>query len=683
MYKSSVLKSYYNDYIRDISIVFLLLLPLIICNAITLFVGHGLNLAQLSDLANNFFYFSNLLIGIYPIALCLITSYYIATKHGVNAMVVVPYSLLLFIAVSVPNELVSAQSGLPNNPLIALLAAMISAICCISFRLFPLDPSRIDFVNTLYKHVLHFFCFLLFTVALAKLTKIIIALSEYVRHDLSLNPLTFYGGLSYQFILGLLGAIGINGHNFLFRAKQQLFENTQQNIADWQAGEASLNVLGQGFYDAFLSMGGSGNTISLLLCVLLFSKEKRHITLALSALPLVIFNINELLLFGLPIIFNPILIIPFVLVPLVSFVVVYGAITFGLVNPVSTIVDWMTPPFISGYIATQHSLSGVLLQVVVVIIGIGIYRPFYLHYVGRSQNNNMTISRQHELDRSTLKSFLGDVNQAMSSYINKHDISRRVSRMLSRGEFIMHYQPQVHLNNEHCLSFESLIRYKDPEGKLWPPVFIQDFQQLGAIKQLDQMVIDLVLIDIQKMPLEKNCKVAINVSAETISDKHIVAYIVERLSYYDISPQVLEIEITEEAIIDNDKQVSENIAVLQALGITIAIDDFGSGYASFPHLLKFNFDKVKLDRSLLFNIENEREKSLYQLLAKISEVTGCVLVAEGVETEAEKHFVQQCGIDICQGFYFAKPMPLDNALAWTKTVALKDENVTKQDCFSI
>ncbi|WP_235604308.1 hypothetical protein [Photobacterium kishitanii] len=100
-----------------------------------------------------------------------------------------------------------------------------------------------------------------------------------MRHDLSLNPLTFYGGLSYQFILGLLGAIGINGHNFLFRAKQQLFENTQQNIADWQAGEDSLNVLGQGFYDAFLSMGGSGNTISLLLCVLLFSKEKRHITL--------------------------------------------------------------------------------------------------------------------------------------------------------------------------------------------------------------------------------------------------------------------------------------------------------------------------------------------------------------------------------------------------------------------
>ena len=669
MHKSSVLKSYYNDYIRDISIVFLLLLPLIICNAITLFIGHSLDLIKLSELANSFFYLSNLLIGIYPIALCLITSYYIATKHGVNAMLVVPYSLVLFIAVSVPNELVSVHSGLPNNPLIALLAALISAMCCISFRLFPLDPSCINFVKTLYKHVLHFSCFLLLTVILAKSTTFVIEISKEVQHYLSLNPLTFYGGLAYQFILGLLGAIGINGHNFLFRAKQQLFEDTQQNIAAWQAGEAPLNVLGQGFYDAFLSMGGSGNTISLLLCILLFSKERRHITLALSALPLVIFNINELLLFGLPIIFNPTLIIPFVLVPLVSFVVVYGAITFGLVNPVSTIVDWMIPPFISGYIATQHSLSGVILQIVVVMIGIVIYRPFYLHYAGRSQSNNMAISHQYELGRSTLKSFLGDVNQAMSSYISKYDISRRVSRMLSCGEFVMHYQPQIDLNNDQHLSFESLIRYKDPNGKLLPPLFIQDFQQLGAMKQLDKMVIDLVLTDMQKMPLESGCKVAINISAETISDKHIVAYIVERLSYFNILPEALEIEITEEAIIVDDKLVSENIAVLQALGITVAIDDFGSGYASFPHLLKFNFDKVKLDRSLLFNIENEREKNLYQLLAKISEVTGCVLVAEGVETEIEKHFVQQCGIDIVQGFYFSKPLTFNDALLWTQTVS--------------
>ncbi len=88
-------------------------------------------------------------------------------------------------------------------------------------------------------------------------------------------------------------------------------------------------MISQGFYDAFMSMGGSGNSISLLFCVLMFAKERNHLMLALAAMPLVIFNINEVLLFGLPIIFNPILIIPFVLVPLVSFVITFCAFHRG------------------------------------------------------------------------------------------------------------------------------------------------------------------------------------------------------------------------------------------------------------------------------------------------------------------------------------------------------------------
>ncbi|WP_305829268.1 EAL domain-containing protein [Photobacterium leiognathi] len=141
------------------------------------------------------------------------------------------------------------------------------------------------------------------------------------------------------------------------------------------------------------------------------------------------------------------------------------------------------------------------------------------------------------------------------------------------------------------LSFESLVRYKDKTGKLIPPVFIDDFYQLGAIKQLDQMVIDLVLTDMKKLPLEHGCKVSVNISAESIADPAIIHFVVERLRFYEIEPSSLEIEITEEAIITNDKQIAKNIEALQALGITVAIDDFGSGYASFPHLLKFNFDK--------------------------------------------------------------------------------------------
>lgn len=665
MWKLSSLKSWYDTYVRDISIVFLLLLPLTVCDAISIFVGHFLNFADLPQLAQKFFYFSDLLIGIYPTALCITTTYYLSTKHNVNPMVVVPYSLVMFIAISLSNSLVSAN-GLPNNPLVALLTAIVAAICCVSARLYPLDPSRLDFASTLYKQAAHFFGFLLLTILFSRLTESIIQGSLMFKRHLSLDPLTFSGGLAYQLVLGLLGAVGVNGHNFLFRIKQQLFEDTQQNIAAWQVGEEPLNILSQGFYDAFLSIGGSGNTLSLLLCILLFSREKRHIALALSALPLVMFNINELLLFGLPIIFNPTLIVPFVLVPMASFMLVYGVMELGLVNPVSTIVDWMTPPFLSGYLATQNSFGGVALQLAVISLGIAIYRPFYLHYAGKSRINKKGMLRMMEIERSTLKSFMGDVTQSMEYYISKHEISQRVSKMLSRGEFVMFYQPQVNVKDSQHLAFESLIRYRDENGNLLPPTFISDFQQLGAIKQLDDMVIDMVLADMKKLPLSEGCKIGVNVSAETISERDIVEKIAERLNRHQIPPTALEIEITEEAILEDHTQISRNIDALQQLGVKVAIDDFGSGYASFPHLLKFNFDKVKLDRSLLLNVKEERGQNLYQLLAKISEVTGCALVAEGIETEAEKTFVESCGIDICQGYFFSRPMPLDDAIAWSK-----------------
>ncbi len=662
----------YDTYVRDISIVFLLLLPLTISNAISIFFGYFLNFTHFPELAQKFFYFSNLLIAIYPTALCLITTYYLSSKNNISAMVVMPYALVMYMAISMSNDLTSVEIGLPNNPLLALCIAAFSAAYCYPFGFHPLDPSRIDFVSSLYKQALHLFSFLLITAVFIWMTSFFIEKTSEFKSELVIDPLTLGGGLLYQFILGLLGSVGINGHNFLFISKQRIFEKTQENIALWENGEATLNILGQGFYDAFLSIGGSGNSLSLLLCILIFSREKRHIIFALSALPLIMFNINELLLFGLPIVFNPTLILPFIFVPLVSFLLVYFAIYFEFVNPIGTIVDWMTPPLISGYLATQNSIGGVVLQLIVIAVGTLIYKPFYRHYTGQSSSKNKIIFQQYEIDKTTLKTFLGDVNQSMDEQLNKHLIGQRVNKMLTRGHFVMYYQPQVHLINKEKVSFESLVRYIDENGQMSMPTFIQDFFKLGAMKQLDKIVIDLVLSDMQSLPFDSNCKVGVNISPESISDPLFVDHIVRRLKHYKVPPRSLEIEITEEAILEDHLQISRNIQFLQIIGVKVAIDDFGSGYASFSHLLKFNFDKVKLDRSLLLNTQEERGQKLYLLLAKISEVTGCALVAEGIETEQEKDFIKRCGIDICQGFYFSKPMPLDESILWLKRHKRRD-----------
>lgn len=673
MSKLPFLRVSYDTYVRDISIVFLLLLPLIICNVVSIFFGYLFRSADLHQLASKLFYFSDLLIGIYPIALCVITTYYLSIKKSISSVLVLPYSLVMLMAVSLPNGLVSPNTGLPNQPIIALFSAGISALWCSFSQLRYLDPSRVDFARSVYKQVCHFLGFVLIIALMSKLIEFILYKSDFISEGLRIDPLTFSGGLFYQFILGVLGAVGINGHNFLFTIKQNLYEQTQQNILLWQESEVPLNILSQGFYDSFLAIGGSGNSLSLLLCILIFSNDRRHITLAFAAIPLVMFNINELLLFGLPIIFNPTLMAPFILVPLASFVLVYSAIAIGFVNPVGAIVDWMTPPLLSGYLATQNSICGIILQLLIIVMGIFIYRPFYLHFSGRNNVLNNPAFNKIEVERSHLNTYLGDLGDTMTSSVDKHEAGRRVNKMLSKGHFVMYYQPQVDLKNPNNLVFESLIRYQDEQGKIMSPHFIDDFFLLNAIQYLDKRVIDLVLEDIQHLNKEQQIPavMSINISTETISDQNFVNYLSERLAFYGVSPHAIEIEITEEAILDNEDIVNRAIEQLHLLGVKIAIDDFGAGFASFPHLLKYNFDKVKLDRSLLLKTSEDKGKKLYQLLAHITELTGCVLVSEGVETKGEKEFVESCGISICQGYFFSKPLSLTALQHWLEQVRLK------------
>ncbi|WP_240778756.1 EAL domain-containing protein [Shewanella sp. SNU WT4] len=98
---------------------------------------------------------------------------------------------------------------------------------------------------------------------------------------------------------------------------------------------------------------------------------------------------------------------------------------------------------------------------------------------------------------------------------------------------------------------------------------------------------------------------------------------------------------------------------IQAQGITIAMDDFGSGYASFPHLLKYPFDKVKIDRSLLLDASSRKGEEVYRLVAQLGQIAHCKIVAEGIETQEQFDFIKTCGVDLVQGYYFAKPMPLE------------------------
>lgn len=651
-----------RSYLYDLSAIALLLLPLTLSNATAILLGHAFNFAGIGEISGLLFHLSNLLINIYPLAFCVIAGYYLSHKTAFSSATFIIYSLTLFYLLSIENGSLSSPFYLPNKPLFALLSAFITYLYCTRFNLQQLEPHALDFPSRLFKHVLHFFTFVSAAFLFSKLMVSVINYMNTQIGEINIEPLTFTGGLIYQTILGLLGAIGINGHNMLFAVKQTIYSETQQNMADFAAGEASLNVISQGFYDAFMSMGGSGNSISLLLCILLFSKEKNHIMLALAAFPLVIFNINEVLLFGLPIIFNPLLIIPFVALPLISFLITYLAIFSGVISPVVNIVNWMTPPLFSGYVAMGENIEGSILQLAIIIVGIFVYRPFYLAFAGKFALSHASSVTDSSIEKSVFKSLLDNVRDSSATSLRHSSAQQRLSRMLHEDGFVMHYQLLQSVVEKNIISFEALLRYQDRDGKLCPPTFISDFQLLNMMPLLDKLVIDKVLTDMQKMTLIGDERIAINISVASIEEPGFAEHLMQRLKFFSIPPHWLEIEITEEAILNKNDHLLSTLAILKSYGIKIAMDDFGTGYASFPHLLKYPFDKIKLDRSLLLDASTTKGKQLYQLIAQMGDVADCEVVAEGVETEEEFAFVAECGVDKVQGFLISRPQPLSETL---------------------
>jgi len=178
------------------------------------------------------------------------------------------------------------------------------------------------------------------------------------------------------FLMHIFWFFGLHGSNILEPVIQAMYlPALQENIVAMAEGQVAPNIITKSFYDAFVYMGGAGTTISLILAIFLVSKREDYRELGKLSIPMGIFNINEPVLFGLPIVMNPILFFPFILTPIVLTVTSYFAIVLKIVPPTVAMVTWSTPPLISGFLVTG-SIMGSLLQLINMIIAVFIYIPF-------------------------------------------------------------------------------------------------------------------------------------------------------------------------------------------------------------------------------------------------------------------------------------------------------------------
>ncbi|MEG0295661.1 MAG: PTS sugar transporter subunit IIC [Clostridium sp.] len=177
----------------------------------------------------------------------------------------------------------------------------------------------------------------------------------------------------------LLWSFGLHGAFVLSPITEPtLLTSIQENINALQAGTEIPNIVTKPFLDVFVNVGGVGFTIALIIAILLVSKREDYRSVTKIALAPGCFNINEPLMFGLPVVLNPIFTIPLILVPVVSLIIAYGATYFGLISKTIVMVPWTTPPVISAFLATGGDWRAALLSVILIVVAVAIYLPFVL-----------------------------------------------------------------------------------------------------------------------------------------------------------------------------------------------------------------------------------------------------------------------------------------------------------------
>jgi predicted signal transduction protein with EAL and GGDEF domain len=239
---------------------------------------------------------------------------------------------------------------------------------------------------------------------------------------------------------------------------------------------------------------------------------------------------------------------------------------------------------------------------------------------------------------------------------DQHFIRRELPRALEANSLDLHYQPILASDGSRITGVEALLRWTHPErGPIGPASFIPVAEQMGLMDALGAFVLRRALSDAKRWP---ELYIAVNLSPVQVRDRRVVDLVREALVEAGVEASRLMLEITEGVLIDNPEQMIERIAELHALGVRIALDDFGSGYSNLGYLQRFAFDKLKVDRSFVSALGRSPNAGvIIQAIVALGRALGVTVVVEGVETEEQRVLLRLAGCDEMQGFLFAKPAP--------------------------
>ncbi|MCH9019543.1 MAG: PAS domain S-box protein [Proteobacteria bacterium] len=256
--------------------------------------------------------------------------------------------------------------------------------------------------------------------------------------------------------------------------------------------------------------------------------------------------------------------------------------------------------------------------------------------------------------------FTADMN---AKALARLSLETRLRRAVEMDELVVHYQPQVDLQNGRVIGVEALVRWQPPDQELIPPAeFIALAEETGLIVPLGERVLDIACAQARAwreagLPA---LDMAVNVSARQLHDDRLIATVERILADAELSPDRLKLELTESALMGDPEKTARTMAAFREMGIRLAVDDFGTGYSSLSYLSRFPIETLKIDRSFIITMTTDRNNAaIVEAIMSLAHSLEMKVIAEGVDADEQLTYLRAYRCDAIQGYIFSPPVPAD------------------------
>jgi predicted signal transduction protein with EAL and GGDEF domain len=262
-------------------------------------------------------------------------------------------------------------------------------------------------------------------------------------------------------------------------------------------------------------------------------------------------------------------------------------------------------------------------------------------------------------------------------------LTSALHQAIEQNQLHLNYQVQVNAASGNPVSMEALLRWTHPDwGEVPPSEFIPLAETCGLIIPIGEWVLQAVCSQVALWQTQglQAIPVAINVSVDQFYDEHLAERIKSMIKESRLAPELIEIEITESAAMNNPEKTVAQLEALKAIGITIAIDDFGTGYSSLSYLKKLPVSKLKVDREFVKDIVTDADnRAITNAVISLAHTMNLKVVAEGVETEQVRSLLIDMGCDLVQGFLFSRPVPAEQIPSALRSLKARSKRANKNN----